>query len=331
MVNEETLRARFDVIEIDGEGILLDRETSAVYRLNRTGCEVWASLIAGRSAAQIIAKLVQRFGLDPATASRDVMAVLESFPEIPSKPPEDAFSWVATPEGYAYFENSTLICDVDARGESLRLPARSVPTVIEAQIRLKSVVPKILSLRGIRALHAAAVEIDGALLLFCGRSGAGKTTSVRMFGEAGRRVVSEDLLILSIRNDGCRAIIGGEPTIRAWAVREGARLAQQPGRPLECSGLDRCLAGDSRPVKRILLIDSDRRTGEKIVVEELPRADALDALMESTYFGSAEVTSWTSTFESLKTLVKEASTARAVMPRGIYELRRAIGTLSTAI
>jgi Coenzyme PQQ synthesis protein D (PqqD) len=331
VVNEEALRARFDLVEIDGEGILLDRDTGAVYRLNRTGYEVWASLAAGRSVAQIVAEVVRRFGLDRDTAGRDVLAVLESFPDVPPRPPEDAFRWIATPDGYGYFENDTLICEVDARGDFLRLRAGSAPTTVEAQIRLKSVVPKILSLRGIRALHAAAVEIDGALLLFCGRSGAGKTTSVRMFGETGRRVVSEDLLILSIQDAGCRAILGGEATIRQWAAREGARLARQPDQSLDCSGLDACLGGEGRPIRRILLIDADRRAGDGIIVEDLPRADALVALMDSTYFGSADVTSWTSTLESLRRLVNEASTARAVMPRGIHELRRAVGALPTAL
>lgn len=331
MVNEETLRARFDLIEIDGEGILLDRETGAVYRLNRTGYEVWASLAAGRSVAQIVAEVVRRFGLDRDTAGRDVLAVLESFPDVPPRPPEDAFRWIATPEGYSYCENGTPICEVDARGDFLRLRAGSAPTVLEAQIWVKSVVPKILSLRGIRALHAAAVEMDGALLLFCGRSGAGKTTSVRMFGEAGQRVVSEDLLILSIQDGGCHAILGGEPTIRAWAAREGAKLARQPDQPLDCSGLDQCLAGDRLPIRRILLIAADRRAGEGIVVEDLPRPEAFAALLDSTYFGSADVTSWTSTLESLRALVKVASTARAVMPRGIHELRKAVGALPTAL
>jgi len=332
VVNEEALRARFSLIEIDGEGILLNRETGAVYRLNSTGYEVWASLAAGRSVAEIIAEMMRRFGLDRERALRDVMAVLETFPDVAPKPPEDAFRWIATPpEGYGYFEDDVLVCKVDARGETVRLRAGSAPTVLEAQIQLKSVVPKILSLRGIRALHAAAVEVDGALLLFCGRSGAGKTTSARMFGQNGRRVVSEDLLILSRPGDGSRAIIGGEPTIRAWVAQEGARLAQQPDQPIECGGLDGCLAGEGRPIKRILLIDAERRAGEEIVVENLSRADALVALMESTYFGSADVTSWIATLQFLRTLVKEASTARAVMPRGINELRKAVGILPTAI
>jgi len=331
VVNEETLRARFDLIEIDGEGILLDRETGAVYRLNRTGYEVWASLASGRSVAQIVGEVERRFGLDRDTAGRDVRSVLESFPDAPPKPAEDPFRWNVTSEGYGYFENDTLICQVDGRGEFLRLPGGSTPIVLEAQIWVKSVVPKILSLRGIRALHASAVEMDGALLLFCGRSGAGKTTSVRMFGELGRRVVSEDLLVLSMQDGGCHAILAGEPTIRAWAAREGARLSRQPDQPLDCSGLDQCLAGERLPIKRILLIAADRRAGEGIVVEDLPRVDALVALMESAYFGSADATSWTSTLQSLRVLVRKASTARAVMPRGIHELRRAVGALPTAL
>ena len=77
-------------------------------------------------------------------------------------------------------------------------------------MHLRSVVPKLLALRGIRVLHASAVEIDGSLLVFSGQSGAGKTTSAKAFAQAGARLVSEDLLVLHARRTegprgSCRA------------------------------------------------------------------------------------------------------------------------------
>jgi hypothetical protein len=324
--DENAIRARFDLIEIDGEGILINREDGGLYRLNRTAYEIWAALMDGRSIPTIADGLTQRFGIERGRAERDTLAALDQLPAPRSPPPTDRFRWSAKDSGYGFFVDELLLFEIDAPANSLRLGSGVTLSAEDARLHLKAVVPKILALRGIRALHAAAVQMAGSLLVFSGRSGAGKTTSARAFAAEGAQLVSEDLLVLASDTNIPDAMIGGEAVIRTWAAREGSRLATHPDQFVDCTALDRSLDGERRSVQRILLVDAERRTGDRIGIEELTRPEALIALMESTYFASADANSWRSIFGSLRGLVTGASTARATMPLGLSELRSAART-----
>src|SRR5947207_11601970 len=80
LVNEEAFRARFDVMAIDGEGILIDRQGGGVYRLNRTACEIWSAMMAGRSVPEISASIASRFGIARERATGDVRMALMELP-----------------------------------------------------------------------------------------------------------------------------------------------------------------------------------------------------------------------------------------------------------
>jgi len=56
-----------------------------------------------------------------------------------------------------------------------------------------------LAVEGGVFIHSSAVEIGGGVALFCGVSGAGKTTVARLFHRAGRRVLSDDRVALRPR------------------------------------------------------------------------------------------------------------------------------------
>jgi hypothetical protein len=325
VLDEEALRSRFELIEIDGEGILLNVESGAFYRLNRTAYGVWAALIAGRPFGAVVDQLVRDFGITRGQAERDALVALEELP--PGPPPlasSDRFRWAVLPAGYGFFVDGSLLFEVDAGGDSLRSRSGSPPNEEQAQLQLKAVLPKLLTLRGIRVLHAAAIEMRRSLLVFSGRSGAGKTTSARAFVDAGARLVSEDLLIFTPGAAARDAVLGGERIVRAWVEEEARRLADSPGRTIDCKTLACCLEGERLPVRQILLIEADRRVGDRIQVESLSRPDALLALLESAYFASADASSWRLTFESLRGLVMTVSTARAVMPKGLAALRAAV-------
>jgi hypothetical protein len=274
----------------------------------------------------VVDQLVRDFGITRQQAERDALVAFE---ELPSGPPplasNDRFRWAVLPAGYGFFVDGSLLFEVDARGDSLRPRSGSPATEEQARLQLKSVLPKLLALRGIRVLHASAVERQRSLLVFSGRSGAGKTTSARAFVDAaGARLVSEDLLIFTPGNAAGDAVLAGERIVRAWVEEKARELAASPERPLDCRALDRCRDGDHLAVRRVLLIAADRRTGDRIQVESLSRPDALLALLESAFIASADVNSWRSTFESLRALVMNAATARAVMPRGLVALRAAV-------
>jgi hypothetical protein len=322
--DEEQLRARFALVELDGDGVLLDGHSGAIYQLNRTGCQIWAALLRGDSVADISGDLMGRFGLTRAQAERDTLAALHDRPEALARAPVDRGRWSSARGGYAFFQDDALVCEISSAGGTLRLGSGVRPAEPQARAYLKSVAPKILALRRICVLHASAVETEGSLLVFSGRSGAGKTTSARAFARNGARLISEDLLVLGGDLRAPEAVIGGEPAIGAWIAAQAQALAADPTGPIDCRGLDRCVEGARIPVGRILLIDADRRAGDRITLEPLARCDALVALLESIYFASAEAESWRDSFELLRGIATAVPTARASMPRRLLELPGAV-------
>jgi hypothetical protein len=325
MLDEAALRARYSLVEIDEEGVLLDRESGAVFRLNRTARAIWAQLMAGASLATIVATIVRRFGIARERAERDARATLVDLVAAGSYPTAgqietSACRWQATPAGYAFLNDHVVTCEVDGEGTMLRLPRGARPTEGEARAWVRSVVPRVLALRGIHLLHASAVELDGALTVFTGPSGAGKTTTARAFVRSGARLISEDLLVLAPSSSNRRAVVDGEAAIRRWVAERAARLAVHPDEAIPCDELDRCVDGDHLPIAQVLVIDAARRAGDRIQIEPLSRPDALVALMESVYFASSDTTTWHDRLETLRDLVRTTNTARATMPQGLTPL-----------
>jgi hypothetical protein len=70
--------------------------------------------------------------------------------------------------------------------------------------------------RGLLPLHASAIEIDGRTVAFAGSSGAGKSTVAAYFHGRGYRVLTDDLCVVSIAEDGTPRAWPGPPRIKLW-------------------------------------------------------------------------------------------------------------------
>jgi len=75
-----------------------------------------------------------------------------------------------------------------------------------------SCIGSIIHQRGLLALHASAVNIQGQLVLFMGNSGAGKSTTAAILQQRGFQVVSDDTVVLNDKGQ----ITGGFPQIKLW-------------------------------------------------------------------------------------------------------------------
>jgi len=80
-----------------------------------------------------------------------------------------------------------------------------------------SAICTLLALRGDLVLHAAAVEVDGQAVLFCGPTPRGKSTLARVLGESGCRILGEDGIAVVLDEDGPVAF----PGARGVRVRGG--------------------------------------------------------------------------------------------------------------
>ena len=97
---------------------------------------------------------------------------------------------------------------------------------------MPAVVVLVLAWRGAVPLHGSAVEIAGHGVLLLGRGGAGKSTLAACLIEHGARLISDDLSVLSGKDDrGAPALFAGRPGIRldpAIAAFSGLDLASTP-------------------------------------------------------------------------------------------------------
>jgi hypothetical protein len=137
----------------------------------------------------------------------------------------------------------------------------------------------ILSQRGFLVLHAGACVVGDGAVAFVGPSGAGKSTTVEAMRQAGHRVLSDDLVVLSVPDQGPPLVHPGIPRIKLLSDSAGA-LGWQAGRDghKTVRRIDGDLAGDAVPLRALYLLSS----GEQAAVEPCDAGSALRVLLTHT-------------------------------------------------
>jgi hypothetical protein len=93
------------------------------------------------------------------------------------------------------------------------------PDADEKSIRLfllSNAMAAILHQRGMIPLHASAVYHDDGIILFCGRSGAGKSTTATALQQKGYTVFSDDVCVLDNNADNELVALPSYPMIKLW-------------------------------------------------------------------------------------------------------------------
>ncbi|MFS0822763.1 HPr kinase/phosphorylase [Bacillus sp. 1P02SD] len=70
--------------------------------------------------------------------------------------------------------------------------------------------------RQILPLHGSAIEIDGKAYAIIGHSGAGKSTLAAAFLERGYKLISDDVIPVSINNEGIPVVAPAYPQQKLW-------------------------------------------------------------------------------------------------------------------
>jgi hypothetical protein len=73
----------------------------------------------------------------------------------------------------------------------------------------------LLRQRGLTVLHASSVVVNDMAIAFLGNSGAGKSTMAQVFHSHGYPVITDDVMVVQLENDGPMAI-PGYPLIKLW-------------------------------------------------------------------------------------------------------------------
>ncbi len=148
--------------------------------------------------------------------------------------------------------------------------------------------------RGVLALHASAVVIDGLAVGFLGAGGAGKSTLAAALAARGHAVLTDD--VLALRRDGARwSAHPGYPEIRLWESSEpllfGTRGALRPYSanwdkrtlPLDARGY--AFAREAVPLGALVLLEEAAADTPTTVVRRGEGAEAIVSLVGNTYVG----------------------------------------------
>jgi hypothetical protein len=139
--------------------------------------------------------------------------------------------------------------------------------------------------RGWLPLHAGAVLLDGAAVLFMGTSGMGKSTTAVALHAAGHRALADEVCAVRAANGICELRVAGAP-LRLTTDTMAAYRTLLPAVAVEgdkhAIGLAPGIDAASHPVSRIYVLDYGRR----LASEPLPPMEAVQALSVNSFINA---------------------------------------------
>lgn len=323
-----TARSRaYELIELPDGAVLLDPATGHWYELNDTAKLIWKRYLAGFSPEEIASDLQQRYGVTRETLERDVHNTLRpgggSAPTLPSNPLE--YRPVAT--GYELWHLGLPILLIAEDGGRVELLERGVTVDVLASYLL-GIAPKIAALQGTLVLHASAVVVGDAALLFLGDSGAGKTTTARAVAAAGPSLIAEDKVVVSFDGAVPVACVEGEARLARWSREAAVELTETPHHTV--AGPSDCTVGERARIAELWALDVVRRAPvPEVQRRELGVTTACARLIRSVFVASRLSSGWVDQFRALGRLLQPPTkTFEATVPDGLETLRMAAAELA---
>ncbi len=153
----------------------------------------------------------------------------------------------------------------------------------------------LLRLRGMLAVHAGAVEVDGRAILLSGPAGAGKSTTTAALALAGHPVLTDDVAALREDAAGGWSVLPAFPRVRLWPDSAGALFGSADALPPITPGWDKRrldlgeeglrFSDRAVPLGAVYLLAEREDGADAPRVEPLAPAEALLALVAAA-FGS---------------------------------------------
>jgi hypothetical protein len=169
------------------------------------------------------------------------------------------------------------------------------PGADEKSIRLfllSNCMAAILHQRNTIPLHASAVFHDDGVILFCGHSGAGKSTIVTALQAKGYKVFSDDVCVLRTAedNDGLIVAVPSYPMMKLWVdsfVKTGIEMAAESDRLRpNLAKFARFYHEDyeiaPRPIKQIFMLDTSSLE-QNATIKKMASMESFNALQRNTY------------------------------------------------
>lgn len=180
----------------------------------------------------------------------------------------------------------------------------------------------VLRRRGVTALHASALCIDGRAIVLTGEAGAGKSTTAAALALRGASVLCEDIAAVEENDRGFR-VESGYPRVCLWPESVEMLLGHPGALPRISPSWDKCylpLDGatprfetQKQPLGAIYIL-APRETGNAPRIEEASSREALLELVQNTYMNwLLDRTQRAEEFELLSRLVS-CIPARRIVP-----------------
>jgi hypothetical protein len=110
----------------------------------------------------------------------------------------EAYGYTAGGLHWARFPGTASFCFDAERSTVVAIPDNGASALLVEDVYRRSVLPLVIQLRGHEVLHASAVDRGDGLVVFCGVSGAGKSTFAYALSRRGYRVWADDAVALDI-------------------------------------------------------------------------------------------------------------------------------------
>lgn len=164
-------------------------------------------------------------------------------------------------------------------------------------------------------LHASAVMVDHEAVLFCGRSGAGKSTTVTLLQQAGYKVFSDDVCVLKASTDSGSQVEAypSYPMIKLWRdtfdllnLSPGERVHKiRPALPKYGQFFHHHFKPGAIPVRAVFILHKDLTIAEP-VIHPLSALDGFKYLQKNNY-RNLQITAMKKQELHFKTLAQLAS------------------------
>jgi hypothetical protein len=173
-------------------------------------------------------------------------------------------------------------------GQDIRI--RPVPgrPAEEALAFLPQMLGLLLQQRGRTVLRSSAVEVGGWAILFCGDSGAGKSTFATALAERQHRLLGDDFCVIDVTTEGALIVHGDAARPKLWAdAIDAFDQWAETGDAVRCN-IQKYHVGpptspaDGLPLGGIYRLRDDRRL-DRPVIEPLRGMDAVQTIRQSVY------------------------------------------------
>lgn len=180
-----------------------------------------------------------------------------------------------------------------ANGNEIRIDPN--PAADEKSVRLfllSNAMAAALHQRNLIPLHASAIFHEDGIVLFCGPSGVGKSTTVTALQAKGYKVFSDDVCVLkpSVNNPDLIMAVPSYPMMKLWIDsfnKTGVQMAGEEDRIRPHLAKYARFYHDEyeiapRPIKRVFMLDSGSLE-QRAIIKEMAAIESFSALQRNTY------------------------------------------------